>query len=146
MKRPETFNDVKGHDWLVNYLVDNITKGTLHHFLILEGPEGLGKTSIADLIALSLVYGLNPSEKRDDAYKNVICKNLSNDNIKRFKCSVDGGKDVARQIKDEMNTTFTVQGPKVIICDECHGFTEQAQDVFLSETEFMDSNVYLFDS
>lgn len=143
MKRPETFNDVKGHDWLVNYLVDNITKGTLHHFLILEGPEGLGKTSIADLIALSLVYGLNPSDKRDDAYKNVICKNLSNDNIKRFKCSVDGGKDVARQIKDEMNTTFTVQGPKVIICDECHGFTEQAQDVFLSETEFMDSNVYL---
>lgn len=143
MKRPETFNDIKGHPWLVQYLVDHINKGTLHHFLILEGPEGLGKTSLADLIALSLVYGLEPSPERTDAYNNVIVKGTSNDYIKRFKCSVEGGKDVAREIKDEMNNTFTLDRPKVIICDECHGLTEQAQDVFLSETEFISDKVYV---
>lgn len=143
MKRPETFNDIKGHDWLVQYLIDHIKKGTLHHFLIIEGPEGLGKTSIADLLALSLVYGLESSPERTRAYNEIVVKGESNDNIKRFKCSVDGGKDVARLIKDEMNTTFTVKGPKVIICDECHGLTEQAQDVFLSETEFIDDSVYV---
>lgn len=143
MKRPETFDDIKGHAWLVQYLIEHLKKGSLHHFLILEGPEGLGKTSIADLIALSLVYGLENSPERKEAYVNVVVKGQSNDNIKRFKCSVDGGKDVARLIKDEMNTTFTVQGPKVIICDECHGLTEQAQDVFLSETEFIEDDVYV---
>ncbi len=143
MKRPETFEDIKGHEWLITYIKDQIMKGTLHHFIILEGQEGLGKTSIADLIALSLVYGLQPSPKRTEAYKNVVVKGESNDNIKRFKCSVDGGKDVARLIKDEMNTTFVVSGPKVIICDECHGLTDQAQDVFLSETEFISDNVYI---
>ena len=143
MKRPETFSEIKGHDWLVKYLEEHIRRGTLHHFLILEGPEGLGKTSLADLIALSLVYGLEPSAERKKAYDEIIVKGMSNNNIKRFKCSVDGGKDVARLIKDEMNTTFTVQGPKVIICDECHGLTEQAQDVFLSETEFIDEHVYI---
>jgi DNA polymerase III delta prime subunit len=111
--------------------------------LILEGPEGLGKTSLADLIALSLVYGLEPSKARDDAYKEVVVKKGTNNNIKRFECSVDGGKDVARLIKDEMNTTFTVKGPKVIICDECHGLTEQAQDVFLAETEYIGDDVYI---
>lgn len=143
MKRPETFDEIKGHDWLVQYFTDHIKNGTLQHFLILEGPEGLGKTSLADLIAMSLVYGLNPSEKKTEVYNNVIAKGLSNDNIKRFKCSEDGGKDVARMIKDEMSSNFTAGGIKVIICDECHGFTDQAQDVFLAETEFIDDNVYL---
>ena len=143
MKRPEFFDDIVGHKWLIEYLTDHVAKGTLHHFLIIDGQEGLGKTSIADIIALSLVYGLNDSPERHKAYEDVVVTGKSNDNIKRFKCSVDGGKDVARTIKDEMNTTFVLQGPKVIICDECHGFTEQAQDVFLSETEFIANNVYL---
>lgn len=143
MKRPETFSDVIGHNWLVQYLTQHIEDGSLHHFLILEGPEGIGKTSLADIIALSLVYGISNSEQRHTAYEQVVVKGESNDNIKRFKCSVDGGKDVARIIKDEMNTTFAVSGPKVIICDECHGLTEQAQDVFLSETEFIADNVYI---
>lgn len=143
MRRPATFDDIKGHTWLVQYLTEHISKGTLHHFLILEGAEGLGKTSLADLIALSIVYGLGKSHERDAAYADVVVKKGSNNNIKRFECSVDGGKDAARMIRDEMNTTFTVKGPKVIICDECHGLTEQAQDVFLAETEYIADNVYI---
>jgi len=143
MKRPETFNDIKGHQWLVQYFTEHIKKGTLHHFIILEGPEGVGKTSIADLLALSLVYGLEQSEARTKAYNDIVLTKSSNNNIKRFECSVEGGKDAARMIKDEMNSTFTVKGPKVIICDECHGLTEQAQDVFLAETEYIADNVYI---
>ena len=143
MKRPEKFSDIKGHSWLINYLTNHLQKGTLHHFLIIEGPEGLGKTSIADLIALSLVCGLEDSPKRKSLYDNVIVKGDSCDNIKRFKCSVDGGKDAAKLIKDEMHNAFAVKGPKVIICDECHGLSEAAQDVFLAETEFLDDDVYV---
>ncbi len=143
MKRPSSFQEIKGHDWLIRYLIDHIKKGTLAHFIIFEGPEGLGKTSISDLVALSLVYGLNDSEENTKAYEEVVVNNRSNDNIKRFACSVDGGKDVAKIIKDEMNTTFTVKGPKVLICDECHGLSEAAQDVFLSETEFLSKDVYI---
>lgn len=143
MKRPKTFEDIKGHPWLVTYLKEHIINGTLKHFLIIEGPEGLGKTSLADLIALSIVYGLKDSDEREEAYNNVVVTGRSNDYIRRFKCSVEGGKDVAKEIKDEMNTTFTLDKPKVIICDECHGLTEQAQDVFLSETEFISDKVYV---
>lgn len=143
MKRPETFDDIIGHDFLVQYFKNHLEKGTLHHFLILDGPEGLGKTSFADVIALSLVYGMQPSAERTKAYEDLVVGNGSNDYIKRFKCSVDGGKDAAKLIKDEMHATFNLHRPKVIICDECHGFTEQAQDVFLSETEFIEDKVYM---
>lgn len=143
MRRPKTFDDIVGHDWQVGYLRNNIMNGKLHHFLILEGPEGLGKTSIADCIAMALVYGLEVNDAYEKAYNDIVVTGKSNDYIKRFKCSVEGGKDVAKEIKDEMNPSFVVGGPKVIICDECHGLTKQAQDVFLSETEFIDKNVYL---
>lgn len=143
MKRPATFSDIIGHDYLVTYFTEHIKRGTLHHFLILDGPEGLGKTSFADVIALSLVYGLDPSPERTKAYTELVIGNASNDYIKRFKCSVDGGKDAARMIKDEMHATFNLHRPKVIICDECHGLTEAAQDLFLAETEFLDEKVYV---
>lgn len=143
MKRPATFNDIKGHSWLIQYLKDHIQKGTLHHFLIFEGAEGLGKTSLADLIALSLVCGLEDSPKRTAMYNEVVVKGESNNNIKRFKCSVDGGKEAAKLIKDEMHAAFNLKGPKVIICDECHGLSDAAQDMFLAETEFLDDNVYV---
>lgn len=143
MQRPYSFNDIKGHKGLVEYLQHNLMAGSLSHFLIFEGPEGLGKTSLADIVALHLVYGDPTGEEYKKAYKEVVLKNTENSYIKRFKCSVNGGKDVALQIKDEMSTTLNLKRPKVIICDECHGLTEAAQDVFLSETEFLSDKVYV---
>lgn len=144
MRRPKTFGDIIGHKWLCDYLITHIQKGTLPHFLILEGLEGLGKTSLADVIALSLVYGLDESEERMKAYNDIVVNAKSNDYIKRFKCSEDGGKDAARIIKDEMNASFILNGrPKVIICDECHGLSDAAQDLFLAETEFISDRVYV---
>lgn len=143
MNRPYTFKDIKGHTGIVSYLQNNINEGTLPHFIIFDGPEGLGKTSMADLIALHLVYGSPDREDYKKAYEQIVCKNASNDYIKRYACSVEGGKQAALQIKDDMHATFLQDRPKVIICDECHGLTEQAQDVFLAETEFIDKNVYI---
>ena len=31
----------------------------------------------------------------------------------------------------------------MIICDECHGLSDAAQDVFLADTEFLDDKVYM---
>lgn len=143
MKRPFTFDDIKGQEGIVTFLKSNLQNGTLSHFLIMEGPEGTGKTSIADLLALNLVYGDPTSEAYKKAYNDIVCGSRSNDYIKRFECSVEGGKEAARLIKDEMSNTFKLKRAKVIICDECHGLTEQAQDVFLSKTEFIPDNVYV---
>ena len=99
MKRPYTFNDIVGHDWLIQFIKEHIEKGTLHHFLILEGAEGLGKTSLADLIALNLVYGLQDSEAKKKAYDEIAVKNGSNDYIKKYKMSVEGGKEAAKEVR-----------------------------------------------
>ena len=143
MRRPTSFNDVLGHSWLIDILTNHIANNTLPHFIILEGPEGLGKTSIADLVAINLVYGTTESDERTNAIESVIKQNKSNDYIKKFKLSVDGGKEVAKEVLSELVNTFNLNKKKVVICDECHGLSAAAQDVFLSDTEFMSPEVYL---
>lgn len=143
MDRPMSFSDVVGHDWIIEYFTTHIRNNTLPQFIIMEGPEGVGKTSLADLVALSLVYGLEDSDEKAKAMKNVVLTNGSNDYIKRYKCSVDGGREVAKDILAEMTNSFMLDHKKVIICDECHNFLDSAQDVFLADTEFMKKDVYL---
>lgn len=142
MKRPYSFEDIRGHSGTISYLKERLEQGTLSHFIIFEGPEGLGKTSIADILALKLTCNTEESYKR--CYDDVVTKNGSSTYIKRFQCSVNGGKDVAREIHDEIRNNMNKNHNKVIICDECHGLTEAAQDVFLSDTEFITNNVYVF--
>lgn len=143
MVRPKSFDDIIGHDWLVTYLKDQLAKNTLHHFLIFYGSEGLGKTSLADLIAINLVYGLGDSEEKQKAMSVVMDKGESNNYIKKYKLSIEGGKDIAKEVRDEMVNTFNLSRNKVIICDECHNLSDAAQDVFLSDTEFLNSKVYV---
>lgn len=143
MHRLRSFDDIVGHGWLTDILRKHLMNETLPHFLIFEGPEGLGKTSIADLLAINLVYGNEVSDERTEAIKYVIDGNNSNDYIKKFKLSVDGGKEVAKDVLAELTNTFNLKRNKVVICDECHNLSAAAQDVFLSDTEFMKSNVYL---
>lgn len=143
MNRPKHFSDIIGHDWLVKYFADHVQKGTLHQFLILHGPEGTGKTSLADLIALDLVYGVEDSPEKDAAYNNVIKTKRSNDYIKKFEMSIEGGKEEAKSVIGEMSTVFTKGRRKVIICDESHNFSDAGQDVLLSQSEFIPDGVYL---
>lgn len=143
MRRPRTFDEIRGHDWLVSYFKEHLKASTLPHFLIIEGAEGLGKTSIADLLALSLVYGDDNSAERTNAYNTVVTNKVSNEYIRKYEMSVEGGKEVAKEVRADMQAAFTGTRNKVIICDECHNLSDAAQDVFLAETEYIDKRVYI---
>ena len=143
MVRPKSFNNIVGHKWFIDYTIEHLKNGTLPHFIIIEGPEGVGKTALADIIALNLVYGLNDSVEKERAYNDVVKTKRSNQYIKKFELSVDGGKETAKEVRAEMHNTFNLDRVKVIICDECHNLSEAAQDVFLSDTEYTSDDVYL---
>ena len=144
MNRLTSFNDVVGHDWLVEYFMTHLRNNTVPQFIILVGPEGLDKTSLADLIAINLVYGLEDSEEKREAIETVVNQHKTNDYIKRYKCSVEGGREVAKEVLSEITNGFMLNRKKVVLCDECHNLSAEAQDVFLSDTEFMKKDVYLF--
>lgn len=140
LERPLTWDDIYGQEDIIAYIKNKITKGTFPNFVIFVGDEGIGKTAIADLTAISLNYGLVGNEQ---VAESVIKNARSVDCIKRYNMAKDSGKDTAREVLDSLNSKLSSTGKMVVICDECHSMTEQAQDAFLVDTEYLDEDTYL---
>lgn len=143
LARPHDFCDIIGHTVFKNYLTERIKKQTLPQFMIFEGPEGLGKTSLAEIVAVTLNYGFDDSPEKQKAVSEVIDKRHSIDCIKKFNMAKDSGKDTAKEVLAELSPTMSSTGRKVVLCDECHSMVEAAQDTFLVETEYIPKNTYL---
>lgn len=143
LKRPHTFDDIIGHEVFKKYFIERIKRGTLPQFIVLEGPEGLGKTSIAEVIAITVNYGFDDSPQKTKAIQEVIDNRHSIDCVKKFNMAKDSGKDTAKEVLAELSPSMSTTGRKVVICDESHAIVESAQDVFLVETEYIPKNTYL---
>lgn len=137
LKKPASFNDIIGHKNLITFLVDHLAKGTLPQFIIIEGDEGLGKSSIAKLIALTLMHN-DP-----EVLQRVIEENRSTESVLLYNGSVNGGKDTAKEVEANLGLGLSGLETKVVIIDEAHGLSEAAQDVFLVSTEYLPNGVYL---
>jgi hypothetical protein len=143
LNRPHSFDDIIGHNIIKKYFIERLQKGNLPQFIILEGPEGLGKTSMAEVIAITVNYGFDDSPEKTKAIKEVIDNRHSIDCIKKYNMAKDSGKDTAKEVLAELSPAMSTTGRKVVICDECHAISESAQDVFLVDTEFIPKNTYL---
>ena len=52
--RPKTFAELAGQGHVVQALTNALTRGRLHHAYLLTGTRGVGKTTIARILAKSL--------------------------------------------------------------------------------------------
>ena len=52
--RPRTFGELVGQSHVVAALTNALTRGQLHHAYLLTGTRGVGKTTIARILAKSL--------------------------------------------------------------------------------------------
>ena len=143
------FSQLIGNKNIITFLQDHLQKGTLPTRIIFEGEEGLGKTSIAKLLAM----GINCTGHTKPCYECPSCKQIAKevienkknlDSVQVYNMSVDSGKDAAKLVKDNLSAAMSSTGKRVIICDEAHGMSDAAQDVFLVDMEYLPENVYLF--
>lgn len=130
-KKPTSFEDIVGHKNLVEFLKGHLKNGTLPQFLIFEGDEGLGKSSLAKILALELM-GRDPMVSQ-----RVIQENKSTESVLLYNMSVNGGKDTAKEVEANLGLGLSGLERKVIILDEAHAMSDAAQDVFLVSTEYL---------
>lgn len=137
-KKLHQFSELVGHENLITFLKDHLEKGTLPQFILFEGDEGLGKSTLAKLLAFYL------TGQREEVSKRVIEENKSTEDVLLYNMSINGGKDVAKEVETNLSLGLSNYPTKVIICDEAHAMSDAAQDVFLVSTEFLPKGVYLF--
>lgn len=115
--RPSKIDDLIGQDDAVKLIKQQIIKNNLSHAYLFSGPRGVGKTSLARIIAIEL--GCDPTfdiSEIDAASHNKV--------------------DDIRELNENINFIASSPGKKrVIILDEVHMLSNAASNAFLKTLE-----------
>ncbi|HOV63448.1 MAG TPA: AAA family ATPase, partial [Spirochaetia bacterium] len=61
-KRPRTFDELEGQEFVVSTLKNSIKSGRIAHAYLFSGPRGVGKTSAARILAKALNCSTGPTD------------------------------------------------------------------------------------
>ena len=113
--RPTSFADLVGQREAVQMLVNFGKRNTMPHFLLLAGPAGTGKTTIARILR-----------------KKLGCSDLD---YKEVNAAQNRGIDMVRDIEARIGAAPIGGKCRVWTCDECALLTHEAQSAFLKILE-----------
>ena len=140
--RPSTFDDVTGQIYTVKSLKNAIHSNLIAHAYIFFGSRGVGKTSIARILARSLncIKGPTTSPCGECSNCSEILTGNSPDVIEMDAAS-NRGIDHIRELRD--NTKFSPMKSryKIYIIDEVHMLTRESFNALLKTLEEPPSHV-----
>jgi DNA polymerase-3 subunit gamma/tau len=134
--RPGTFDEVIGQEHVTRTLKNAITGGRVAHAYLFTGPRGVGKTTVARVLAKSLNCAEGPTVKPCGACSacTEIAQGTSMDVIE-----IDGasnrGIDEIRNLRESVRYASVGGKKKVYIIDEVHMLTQEAFNALLKTLE-----------
>jgi DNA polymerase III subunit gamma/tau len=137
--RPKTFADVAVQSHVANTLKGAIARERVAHGYLLCGPRGVGKTTLARVLAMAL----NCENKRPDGEpcgQCASCQRIWSGSASLDVVEIDAasnrGVDDARELRERaMYAPSGEHGYKVYIVDEAHMLTREAWNALLKILE-----------
>jgi len=134
--RPQTFEEVVGQEPITRTLQNALAQGRIAHAFLFSGPRGVGKTSVARILAkaLNCVQGVGPHP----CNQCHVCKEITIGSALDV-LEIDGasnrGIDEVRDLREKIKYLPTQGQYKVYIIDEVHMLTKEAFNALLKTLE-----------
>ena len=132
------FNDILGHEQIKEHFRNAVQTGKVSHAYILSGEAGMGRKSLANAFALSLLCekGMEEPCMQCHACKQVLSGNHPDlIYVTHEKPASIGVDDIREQINDTIQVRPYSSYYKIYIVDEAEKMTQQAQNALLKTIE-----------
>ncbi|MDD2543615.1 MAG: DNA polymerase III subunit gamma/tau [Candidatus Cloacimonetes bacterium] len=140
--RPQNFSEVYAQDHVTKILQSAIASGRIAHAYLFTGPRGVGKTSLARIMAKSLNCLEGPTTNPCNKCTNCteITAGISPDVIEIDGASNTGVDDI-RELQRELLYAASGAKYKIYIIDEVHMLSKNAFNALLKTLEEPPENV-----
>ena len=141
-KRLKDFSEVIGQKNIVQWFKSALERDRLPQVLMLAGPAGTGKTSVA-MIAACEIACLNKPSLLNETKEAVIENRTSTECVRIYNMSNLRNQEKVEEVKADLQVGFSPTGRKVIIMDEAQGMSAEAQNSLLTVFEALPKGVYI---
>lgn len=134
--RPKTFTDLVGQEHVVKALQNALDKGRLHHAYLLTGTRGVGKTTIARILAKSL--NCSQPQHGEPCGECQSCRDIDQGrfiDLLEIDAASNTGIDNIREVLENAQYAPTAGKYKVYIIDEVHMLSKSAFNAMLKTLE-----------
>lgn len=134
--RPQTYSEVVAQEHVAKTIANSISKGRISHAYLFAGPRGVGKTTMARIVAKSLNCVNGPTPEPCGVCE--FCTEIKNGNSFDV-IEIDGasntGVDNIRELRENVHSAPLKSRYKVYIIDEVHMLSKSAFNALLKTLE-----------
>jgi len=134
--RPQNFEDVVYQEHISKTIQNSIKQERISHAYLFSGPRGVGKTTLARILARALDCVNGPTAHPCGVCENCLeIKNGTSFDVVEIDGASNNGVDDIRQLRENINFAPAKSKYKVYIIDEVHMVTTQAFNALLKTLE-----------
>lgn len=134
--RPQTFDEVVGQPQVTTTLTNAILSGRVPHAILLTGPRGTGKTTIARILAKAMNCANGPTPTPCNICKSCTSITAGNDvDVFEIDGASNNSVDQVRELRENVAYMPSSSKFKVYIIDEVHMLSMAAFNALLKTLE-----------
>jgi DNA polymerase-3 subunit gamma/tau len=134
--RPQTFTEVAGQEVVARTLTNAIKSQRVAHAYLFTGPRGVGKTSMARILAKALCCETGPTTEPCGVCQHCrMITDSGHPDVAEIDAARYNGVDAIRELSDNANFSPSLARFRIYILDEVHMLSTSAWNALLKLLE-----------